>query len=1108
MAALLAVAPDAFAEPCGFYGVSPAPIWQWQNQQTGAYYLKNQFNGPWLAGFQNAGLSAIRLGIGKNQGDADYSNSWPVYDQIIHDAQANGVSILASLGGDWDFANPNDPPNDGSAPNQYIDEMVSKFITIANRYGDVIKWYEIGNEPNCCSWYIDAPVVAKMMAEIYVNAGWIIQHDGLHLVFPALYGGWENNYTGYMAQVYGLTGLWDWMQANKGRRYPWDGFGFHPYVDRSGPMPASDMLAAIDNIQGFKVQNSDFVSLWITEYGWSTQPNNIDGVWTDPATQAANIDNALGVFESRGDIAATFVFRNDEWQGYGLYDGNWNPKPAVQSYQRHTQSCTPLCPRAAQACGEGGSCCPGLTCDQGTCSACSPSGGGCNVDADCCSGLACAATGDGGKSCAPAPSTDAGAGDGGARDAGIRDAGGDGGGIAAPDASGDAGLSEASAGSGGGGGDGGCSCRVSRATAPAPRWLLALVAGFLVRRRRRVATRHPPSRRSSGARLTRRAALVALLVVASSACASGGETPPVPSTDAGPCIGCGDAGAMPEAGFDASRVDAPEEPMSCPPLPGLSDAGAGNAQPLYPDPRFLQVGPNLSLVKTACVDTTPLATHDRLDALVASLLMEAGLESAPLGDCACDWTLRFGPAPTLSGTAAATLAAGANNGELYAEVTSLVQGRPSSALYATTERGGLYALRAALATVTRGSGGGLVPASTLVDYPEIQARGFIDGVYGTLGGWPEDGCGFGVWPGPFASWPSRFTPAMRSEILRLIARLRGNTFIYGPKDDPLDRGPCNGSHKNWQDAYTTNDGLQSTIQTLALDADANLVDLYWSISPFPGFDWTNPGPSGPGFAAVKAKIDQVRALGVHHFAMFVDDPQVNGGTPDENAALMNATHAYLKSLDPTDHLLVVTWAYAFGPNASTDAYGAALDKEIEVMWTGPGIEPCSIAASDMTGPNQSYQRTLSIWDNWPAPSANSGCADDRKMTGRSSDLPTAIHGYYTNPVISEAGYPLSDELSQLGPVMDYAWGAAHYNAAVDASYSRWGAILPAWQALVHPCTNTHCVVPAGPYQGFACDPSDPSQILFCDQYENNCVTTLRCPHGCTVQPNAQDTCAN
>ena len=99
------------------------------------------------------------------------------------------------------------------------------------------------------------------------------------------------------------------------------------------------------------------------------------------------------------------------------------------------------------------------------------------------------------------------------------------------------------------------------------------------------------------------------------------------------------------------------------------------------------------------------------------------------------------------------------------------------------------------------------------------------------------------------------------------------------------------------------------------------------------------------------------------------------------------------------------------------------------------------------------------------------------------------------------------ELGQLGPIFDYTWGAAHYDANIDGSYARWAKILPGWQALVHPCSNTNCHDSNGNvFYGFACSPKDPNAILFCDTYENDCVTTLRCPKGCTVQSNAMDTC--
>jgi hypothetical protein len=161
----------------------------------------------------------------------------------------------------------------------------------------------------------------------------------------------------------------------------------------------------------------------------------------------------------------------------------------------------------------------------------------------------------------------------------------------------------------------------------------------------------------------------------------------------------------------------------------------------------------------------------------------------------------------------------------------------------------------------------------------------------------------------------------------------------------------------------------------------------------------------------------------------------------------------------------------------------------------------------MTGPDANYKRTLSIWDNWPSntcdPPSQSITA---KMTGRSADLGSAIHGYYMNPVISEAGGSLSSELSHLGPVLDFAWSPSHYAPGIDASYARWAKIMPAWQPIVHPCSNTDCTVNGMAYIGFACDPSDSHTILFCDTYDNKCVTKLQCPKGCTVQGNAMDTC--
>ena len=581
-----------------------------------------------------------------------------------------------------------------------------------------------------------------------------------------------------------------------------------------------------------------------------------------------------------------------------------------------------------------------------------------------------------------------------------------------------------------------------------------------------------------------RSFVCALLGLLGVACSS---APTVPAGDGG-CSDC-------DGGVDA-HVDAP--PV-CSALPGVGDAGAGPQSPLYPDPKYAIVGPNVTRATHVCIDTSALATHDKLDALLPELLGEAGLQSGTVGTCACDWTLRFGAAPTLSGAAQTTFTAAKSAPELYVvDTVATSDGRATTSLYSPTERGGLYALRAALATTTKGSGSALVPTSTLVDYPDIAARGFIDGIYGWLGGNFLS----------FNGWPSAFTPATRNEVLRLMSRLRGNTFIYGPKCDAFGRGAqpgCNqGATPNWTTALPTDHGETSATITLAAAADKYMIDFYWALNPTNAVDWSQP--TGQPLTDAKNKIDELRAMGVHHFAMFVDD--ANPTTAQIASQLMNATNAYLKTLDPTDHLLVATWAYYMASWTIGDqqAFGAALDKDIEVMWTGNGVEPCTLSASDMTAPNANYKRTLSIWDNWP--SETSGCAGAyRKLLGRSADLPTAIRAYYANPVLSEDGAPLSVQLDQLGPSMDFAWGAAHYGGNIDGSYARWGSVLPSWQAIVHPCTNTNCHDGSGNlYVGFACGAPGSNQILFCDTYESNCVTTLSCPKGCTVQSNAMDTC--
>ena len=491
--------------------------------------------------------------------------------------------------------------------------------------------------------------------------------------------------------------------------------------------------------------------------------------------------------------------------------------------------------------------------------------------------------------------------------------------------------------------------------------------------------------------------------------------------------------------------------MSCPPGPTVGEAQPA-AHPIYPEPQLLVQSGLGAQVHKACVDTSALASHGHIDALVPELLAEANLVTGN-GGCDCDLQITFAAAPpALSGNAQTQWMAAGSNAERFIVVTQTDNGRATATLHApSSERAALYALRATLALVqgnpTR------IANAVIVDYPVFSARGVVEGFYGVP-----------------------YSVTDRTTILRLMSRLRENVFIYGPKGDLYARD-------NWRDLYPlqgSGEGAGQIIEVAAHEADRVLVDFVWSISPGLSFDFNNYNAE---LATLKAKIDNVRSLGVRRFALFLDD--IANADAAGHARLMNDVDDYLKQRDPNAKLITVGTRYAFGPNGYTDTLGAMAHPSIEIMWTGNDIEPTTMTAADMSGINASLRRKVTIWDNWPnAPGS---------FQGRSGDLHTAVQGYYTNPVLNEdpsPNLPTSAFLAVLGPIADYLWAPERY--AASASYQTWQPILAAWNRQVAPCT------PCGSFAtGWTCK-SDLSSIMYCD---GSCVTALPCPGGCQFQPN-------
>jgi len=347
---LLAATSPATARECPY----------WSGNGPGVYDGQNGLTESYAQHVDQAGLGGLRLGF-----RIDTQTSWDQalfdqYDAYLAVAKEHGLDVMAivlyestppSAGGQaqWNSG------YDSSGYSAYVQAFVDTAKTLMDRYGDQIKYWEIWNEPN--AWtnpsyasdptqaggtYILPQVYAKMLTETFVQANATIEAKGLHLVTGGLFahdiGGGFSPATDYAQQVY-QDGPWDWMQANYGRRYPWDGFGYHIYIDQGGATTSAHILQYIDAIQQLKVQQSDYVPLWITEFGWQA-PKNVS-----EQQQAANLDLALQTFESRGDVARTFVFKVDDYDDWGIFRGDWSAKPAVATYRMHDMGCTPIAPK-------------------------------------------------------------------------------------------------------------------------------------------------------------------------------------------------------------------------------------------------------------------------------------------------------------------------------------------------------------------------------------------------------------------------------------------------------------------------------------------------------------------------------------------------------------------------------------------------------------------------------------------------------------------------------------------------------------------------------------------------------------------------------------------
>lgn len=397
-----------------------------------------------------------------------------------------------------------------------------------------------------------------------------------------------------------------------------------------------------------------------------------------------------------------------------------------------------------------------------------------------------------------------------------------------------------------------------------------------------------------------------------------------------------------------------------------------------------------------------------------------------MADAQCDWrlVLTLAPPPALGGAADAVWNAGAASPERHAVYSEIVANQALSMIYAETDRGAVYGVRAAVAALTTAAGKdekNIFQSGTLVDYPSFPLRGVVESIYGKT-----------------------YSVAERQTTLQLMSCMGENIYVYGQKDKDLY------THYQWADPYPEDQA--AALRSSAVTASENLIPFVWGISPgwWGGADFIKDSicySCDDDFERLKRKTEAMRALGISRFALLLDDLTPTLPWPADatkfntlakaHAFLINRWDDYLMATGAREHLLVVGEKYTsddtnqlsgVGWQFYNRELGAAVRPGVQIFWTGPQVFSASITAADLEPIDQLLERKVLVWSNWPRTVA--------ALDGLAVELPTVASGLFSCPVINQnRAHPVAAFWPVLGTAADYAWRPESYVPA--ESFARW-----------------------------------------------------------------------
>lgn len=314
------------------------------------------------------GCRAVRINF-----RMDWHETWDptilgIYDAIIQNALNHDLVVLGLLCNEcmpvgqaaW-----NDD-SDGDGMNQYVVDFSQTALLLIDRYRTRIKRWEIWNEPNAYTnpdWqtdpqnaggtYVLPRVYANLLAETYKAANYyegrsLLSRYCIELCSGGLLAYDNMTAMGYMEEVYQQTAVWDWMEANVGRRYPWDLFGYHFYISQGGSVSTYQLRLLFEgwawsnSVRNVQADYGDIAPILVTEFGWNTDT-------VSETTQSDNMHDTYEWLEGKSCIAGTYWYQWQDEPGFswGITRSNGSHKPSYDEFDVQNGSPGPPVPPPA-----------------------------------------------------------------------------------------------------------------------------------------------------------------------------------------------------------------------------------------------------------------------------------------------------------------------------------------------------------------------------------------------------------------------------------------------------------------------------------------------------------------------------------------------------------------------------------------------------------------------------------------------------------------------------------------------------------------------------------------------------------------------------------------